>query len=341
MPIGARRPREAQRCCHDPQQRHGDNDTTSRYSQQTDHPPTLNPGERSNDHVQSRTARKRLIGRSPWITRRRGCWTKPRCHYRGRHRLTTFRLPATPAQRHGIRTAAKRTRSPLRARRAPRTLGRDNAIVGSVGARTTADHQCARRGGPPTSSIASTRASGAGTIRSPHFSNVANPATRLGLLLSVVGYVEQKLSARRPEPATWRPLRGCSSTDDLARTSPPPGPLAPSAQPLRRGFWRKPGKLRPHNDVGVFPHMTAKQGAQRGRSEACPPLLPRNLGSSATSARRTSRSTRVERRAAEVNGRTMSHARTRALLSGLTRYFCNRGLEQPAPAMRQLLRRCR
>ena len=56
--------------------------------------------------------------------------------------------------------------------------------------------------------------------------------------------------------------------------------------------WRKPGKLRPPYDVGVFPHMTAKQGAQRGQSEACPPLLPRNCRSSATSAPRTSRSTR-------------------------------------------------
>ena len=54
----------------------------------------------------------------------------------------------------------------------------------------------------------------------------------------------------------------------------------------------KPGKLRPPYDVGVFPHMTAKQGAQRGQCEACPPLLPRNCRSSATSAPRTSRWTR-------------------------------------------------
>ncbi len=54
--------------------------------------------------------------------------------------------------------------------------------------------------------------------------------------------------------------------------------------------WRKPGKLRPPYDVDLFPHMTAKQGAQRGRSEACPPLLPRNCRASATSAARTSRS---------------------------------------------------
>ena len=60
----------------------------------------------------------------------------------------------------------------------------------------------------------------------------------------------------------------------------------------RSRLWRKPGKLRPPYDVGVFPHMTAKQGAQRGQSEACPPLLPRNCRSSATSAPRTSRSTR-------------------------------------------------
>ena len=38
--------------------------------------------------------------------------------------------------------------------------------------------------------------------------------------------------------------------------------------------------------------MTAKQGAWRGQSEARPPLLPRNCRSSATSAPRTSTSTR-------------------------------------------------
>ena len=56
-------------------------------------------------------------------------------------------------------------------------------------------------------------------------------------------------------------------------------------------LWRKPGKLRPSHDVGVFPRMSAKQGAQRGQSEADPPLLPRNCRSSASSAARTSRST--------------------------------------------------
>ena len=37
--------------------------------------------------------------------------------------------------------------------------------------------------------------------------------------------------------------------------------------------------------------MTAKQGARRGQSEACPPLLPRNCRSSPTSAATTSRPT--------------------------------------------------
>ena len=54
--------------------------------------------------------------------------------------------------------------------------------------------------------------------------------------------------------------------------------------------------------VGVFPHMTAKQGAQRGQSEACPRLLPRNCRSSATSAPRTSRSTRWRRSDGEKEG---------------------------------------
>ena len=55
--------------------------------------------------------------------------------------------------------------------------------------------------------------------------------------------------------------------------------------------WRKPGKLRPSYDVGVFPRMSAKQGAQRGQSEADPPPASAICRSSAPSVARTSRST--------------------------------------------------
>ena len=78
-----------------------------------------------------------------------------------------------------------------------------------------------------------------------------------------------------------------------------------SGRPLRRWAhrsrdgardWRNPGKLRPSFDVEVFPRMSAKQGAQRGQSEARPPLLSRNCGASATLAAGTRSRPRGETR---------------------------------------------
>ena len=107
------------------------------------------------------------------------------------------------------------------------------------------------------------------------------------------------ISAERPATSEWRyaTLAGAGLASVPARErnqgSWPQRSRRRTAH--MRGWprcWRKPGKLRPPYDVGVFPHMTAKQGARRGQSEARPPLLPRNCRSSATSAPRTSTSTR-------------------------------------------------
>ena len=93
-------------------------------------------------------------------------------------------------------------------------------------------------------------------------------------------------------------------------------------------------------DVGIFPHMTAKQGAQRGQSEACPPLLPRNCRSSATSAPRTSRSTRW-RDALLARSRSIAALPGVALLSRRRRHRSDQSSPPHSAKRRQSRQACR